>query len=302
MNFNLPHLLDSLRVRIVAAVALCGFTLLMLVGDRHIGINPMSNATRVELSVGEKGESFSRRNVTMAKVDRQPAGLNFYELRWPTTSMGSVLLKHGALSLPIDNVISITGTEDMDFQEEGLSQIKINSAITKSDMIAHDEARQKISEYLQKILQSGWRPTIPRSVARMRGKDMNDFFLKTRKYTTLDPLYQPSLKEWMQYDTLTTWEFYADHSFLTVQMSREHTLTDPLKPGVYLVSTKVQNEEEHFRGYVDGLDRSRWRQLLSARVDKLKAIRARKELELRSQGVTIDENYVDPPLPLLLAK
>lgn len=257
----------------------------------------MPAGTFIELHVGEKGESFARRNPTIAKVDRQPAGLNFYELRWPTNAMGAIHLNQGPLSFPIENVISVTGTEDMDFQEEGLSQININSAITNSEMVLHDEARQKTFAYLQKIHQRGWKATIPRSMARIRGKDMNNFLVSTHKNTSLDPLYFPSLDEWMQYGTLTTWEFYADHVFLSVQMTREHTLTDPLKPGVYLLSTTLQSEEQHFRGYVGGLERSHWRLLLKPTVDKLAQIRARKEAEFRLRGVMIDESYIDPPLP-----
>jgi hypothetical protein len=102
--------------------------------------------------------------------------------------------------------------------------------------------------------------------------------------------------------TLTTWAFYADHVFLTVQITREHTLTDPLKPGVYLLSTSLQNEAEHFRGYIDGLERPRWKQLLRAQVEKLAQIRDKKEAAFRLKGVAIDESYVDPPLPDLSKK
>jgi hypothetical protein len=159
----------------------------------------MSNETAIELHVGEKGESFTGRNPTMATVDRQPAGLNFYELQWSTQAMGTVIVKQGFLRLAIENVISVTGTEDMDFQDEGISEIKINSAITKSETISHDEARLKTFSYLQKINQIGWKTTIPPSMARIRGKDMSNYLLQTEKYTTLDPVYVPSLSEWMRY-------------------------------------------------------------------------------------------------------
>jgi hypothetical protein len=262
----------------------------------------MASGTKIELSVGEKGESFARRNPSITAVDRQPAGLNFYELNWSTHAMGTVIIKQGDLRFNIENVISVTGTEDMDLLDEGITELKINSTITNSETISHDEARMKTLAYLQKIYQNGWKIVLPRYMARIRGKDMNNYLLQTGNHTTLDSLYVPSLKEWMQYRDLTSWEFYADHVFLTVQIMREHTLTDPGRPGAYLLSTNLQSEAEHFRGYVDGLKRPQWKQLLPAEIAKLERERATMESEFRTKGIAIDETYVDPPLPDLSAK
>jgi hypothetical protein len=288
--------------RIIAALCISGMALLLIVRHSFSRENIMSNETPIELRVGEKGESFTRRNPTIGTVDRQPAGVNFYELNWSTQTMGTVIVKQGPLSLNIENVISVTGTEDMDLQDEGILEIKINSAITNSEMISHDEARVKTLAYLQKIYQSGWKILLPRSMARIRGKDMNNYLLETGNHTTLDPLYVPSLAEWMEYDDLTSWEFYADRVFLTVQITREHTLTDPAKPGAYLLSTNLQSESEHFRRYVDGLDRARWKQLLMGEITQLAKKRATMESNFRAKGIAIDEAYVDPPLPDLSTK
>lgn len=288
--------------RILASLIVLGIPLVLTMQHRAIGTNIMSNEKTIELRVGETGESFVRRNPTIATIDRQPAGLNFYELQWSTHAMGKVIVKQRSLSLPIANVISVTGTENMDFQAEGISEIRINSALTNSETIAHDNARLMTFAFLQKIRENGWKFTIPRSMARIRGKDMNNYLLQTGKHTTLDPDYVPSLGEWMQYPDLTSWVFYADQVFLTVQVTREHTLTDPLKPGVYLLSTNLESEEQHFRGYVDGLDRPRWRQLLMDEVTQLAQSRATMESEFRSKGIAIDDTYVDPPLPELPPK
>jgi hypothetical protein len=262
----------------------------------------MSNEMPIELRLGEKGESFARRYPSIGTIDRQPAGLNFYELNWSTRAMGTVIVQQGDLKLNVENVISATGIEDMDLQNEGILEIKINSAITPSEMISHDEARVKTLAYLQKIHRSGWRILLPRSMARIRGKDMNNYLLETGKHTTLDPLYVPSLAEWMKYEDLTSWEFYADRTFLTVQITREHTLTDPTKPGAYLLSTNLQSESEHFRGYVDGLKRTQWKQLFMSEITESARDRATMETELRAKGIAIDETYVDPPLPDFSAK
>jgi hypothetical protein len=258
----------------------------------------MPNSTPIELQVGENGASFARRIAALASIDRQPAGLNFYTIRWPVQSMGAVIIKQGTLRLPIENVISVTGIEDMDYPDEGLADVKINSAISNSEKISHDEARIKTIAFLQKIAQIGWKSTIPRDVARIRGKDMNDYLLSAKR-TTLDPNYVPTLNEWMRYRDLTEWEFYFGRVFLTVQISRQHTLTDPQKLGVYLLSTKLRNESQHFRGYVDGPDRARWKDLLMPQIKEMAENRAEEEAGFRKNGIAIDERYIDPPLPIL---
>jgi hypothetical protein len=257
----------------------------------------MSNEAPIELRVGESGESFASRNPTIGSVDRQPAGLNFYELNWSTKAMGAVFLKLKSSSLNIPNVLNVTGIEDTDFRHEGIFQFRINSAITNSTMISHDEARIKTHAFLKTIRQSGWKTVIPKDMARIRGKDMNNYLLETGNLTTLDSAYVPSIEEWMQYKDLTTWEFYADHVFLAVQITREHTLIDPSKPGAYLLSTSLQSDEEYFRGYVDGRERHRWKELLMSEVAKMAQSRAEMESQFRLQRIAIDETYADPPLP-----
>lgn len=257
----------------------------------------MSNKSPIELRIGETGESFVRRNPTLPSVDRQPAGLNFYELNWSTKAMGQVILESGAGSVKIPNVINITGTEDGSLPDEGISEFHVNSTITNATMIGHDEARVRTFAYLNEISKNGWKVVIPRSMPRIRGKDMSDYQLNTGHITTLDLNYVPSLEEWMRYEDLTTWAFYANHVFLQVQITREHTLIDPSKPGAYLLSTNLESERQHFRSYVNGRDRARWSELLTSEVTKMAQQRAKMESEFRSKGVTIDETYIDPPLP-----
>lgn len=251
----------------------------------------------IHLSIGEKADSFIRRNGLMMNVDRQPAGLNFYELRWPSDAMGTVVIEQRTGSIPIAHVLSVTGTEDMEFPAEGLHSFIINSALADTDTISHDDARRKTFVYLNSIVQNGWRVVIPRNVARLRGKHMTDLMLQSRKSTSLDPSYVPTLEEWMQFANLTEWTFYADRVFLTVQMTRERTLVDLSKPGAYLITTELSNENGHFRGYVDGLERPRWTTLLKPQISKMGETRALQEAEFRKKGIPIDEEYVDPPLP-----
>ncbi len=272
-------------------------TLLVSMSKNLIGANVMPPTAPVEIQVSEMGDSFARRLPSLAQVDRQPAGLNFYTLRWTVKQMGAVVLKHGLSRLNITNVISVSGMEDIDRQKEGMSEITVNSAITASEKISHDEARIRTYAYLRTISEQGWRATIPRGLARLRGKDMNDYMIKQGKTTTLDPSYLPTMNEWMQYGILTEWQFFLNGAYLTVQMTREPTMIDPNKPGAYLLSTIIQSELGHLRGYLSENEREDWQSLLPVKFEEMRERRATLEAEFRRNGLTIDETYFDPPLP-----
>ncbi|MDB5935616.1 MAG: hypothetical protein JWQ01_2960 [Massilia sp.] len=257
----------------------------------------MSKEPSVEIRIGESSASFASRNAPFLKVDQQPAGLNFYEIRFPAASRGQVTIQNGTHNLAIAHVFSITGTEDLDFKEEGLNEFHIYSALTDADLIAHDEARLKFFAILQNIVQSGWRSIIPLSMARLRGKEMTQYLLATNRRTTLNPSYEPTLGEWMQMKNVTSWKFYSEHMYMSVSFTREHTLTDPTKPGAYLVSFEIKNEAEQFRRHVNGSDRKRWKEVLPPALRDLAASRTKMENEFRLKGFSIDDGYIDPPLP-----
>ena len=103
----------------------------------------------------------------------------------------------------------------------------------------------------------------------------------------------------MHIESNMTWALYADHVYLDVNFTRDHTLTDPAKPGAYLTSFTLKNEAEHFRGCVDSRERKRWKELLPAELLKLSPMRAEAEAKMRAKGIKIDETYQDPPLPNL---
>lgn len=262
----------------------------------------MSGDTAIEIRVNEPGKSFLERNTKWLHLDRQPAGLNFYEIRFPEESRGHAFINFNAGRLPVERVISITGTEDMSFPDEGLSEFNINTEIVDTDLVSHDTARAKICSILQNIAASGWKPTIPLGMARLRGKTLTNYLLRTNQRMTLDPSYIPTLDEWMRLPNRTRWEFYANHSYLAVGFTREHTMTDPTKPGAYLLSFDLKSEAEHFRRHAGGADRKRWKQLVPMELEQLAKARAEMEAELRKEGIAIDDHYVDPPVPDHLKK
>ncbi len=254
-------------------------------------------SSMITVHISEQGEAFAKRYPNQIRVDRQPAGLTFYNLDWKVSKPGAVTIEHGKHTFLIDNVIGVMGTQDGSFSEEGLSELTITAGITAPELISHDEARQKTFAILKRIVQAGWKPFIDRGDPRLRGRDNLDYVLKTSIASSLDPTYEPTLKEWMLIESQSTWYFYADHVYLGVSFTREHTLTDPDKPGAYLINFNLVNESEHFRAHVNPHDRKRWKELLSAELRKLAPMRIEAETAMRAKGFKIDETYQDPPAP-----
>ncbi len=186
--------------------------------------------SNVTIQIGEKGEAFANRYPNEVKINRQPAGLDFYRIGWKASQNGVATVENGKHSFSLEGVIGVVGTQNNDYPTEGISEWDITVGITGPNGIHHDDARKKMFAILQQLLKAGWKTSIPLDKPRIRGKDMLNYLLKDGKYTTLDADYTPTLEEWMQIDSSGIWELYADHMFLKVTFMRESTLTDPTKP------------------------------------------------------------------------
>lgn len=254
----------------------------------------------VTIKMGELGPDFAARYPGEVKVVHQPAGLDFYGVDWDSRSAGTVKLEHGRYALSIEHVLSLSTSQSLGpLRHEGFTDFNINSGITEPDLISHDEARVKTYAMLRRLLDQGWKSRFHLDDPRLLGKERLAHVLNVTDSIGLDPSYVPTFEEWMNIPTRTGWKLYADRVFLDISFTRERTLTDPAKPGSYLLTFNIESETEHFRGYVESEDRLRWKELLPAILPKLAAIRAQRETELKAKGVAIDESYRDPPVPAL---
>ena len=273
-------------------------------GDRGYSQPPPTIETRatimpseVTIKLGEMGQSLAQRYPDNVKIQHQPAGLDFYELDWEH-SRGTVRIDHGRHSLVIEDVLGVMSSQDLEeFKLEGLKAFYISAGITAPDLIAHDEARLKTYAILRRILDAGWKQVIERSEPRLKGKARQDYTLSTSNLNGLDATYLPTFEEWMLIQSRTPWSFYANGLYMEINFTRERTLTDPKKPGSYLLTFNIKTETEYFRGYAGPDNRSRWKEAVPQELVKVAAQRTRKESELRAKGVAIDETYQDPPIP-----
>ena len=254
----------------------------------------------VTIKIGELGSEFQNRYPSQVKINKQPAGIDFYSIDWDARPRGTVKIDHGKNSFVVEDVLGLQTSIDLELPKEGFDSISIYAGLATSNdqgLIPHDEARDKFYAILKAIEQKGWSVITPRSRPRLVGQNRLNYAFKVSNSIGLDTQYLPTLDEWMQIENLTDWNFYKDRQFLTVHFKRERTLLNPAKPGSYLLTFSLRSEAEHYRAYVGPDNRARWKELLPAELATRPDKRAKAEAALKAQGIKIDETYQDPPLP-----
>lgn len=256
--------------------------------------------TEITIKLGEPGAEFVKRNPGLVKVEKQPAGLNFYSIAWTTSNQGKVLLENGASSLHLANVLSVQANEDAEApatSPDSFQDVTVGTNLGAQPLISHDQARLSLYGILHDALAAGWRPLITESDPRLTGKERFDYAMTRDSMIGLDARYVPSLTEWMRIKDSTPWFLYAGHVVLELNFQRDQSRMDPTQPGSYFLSFLFQTDVEHFRGYAGTDHRKDWRQVLPGALAEAHRHRSQLEAELKSQGFHIDESYqgLTPP-------
>lgn len=253
----------------------------------------------IEIGIGDLFSKLAIPRTGRFSVDRQPAGLNFHEVTWKPTAPGAVMFLHRQHSFGIDHVLSVMATEDVSSPGRGLFSLSLNSGVSGADFVNHDEARKLFYGIIRVVSSKGWKSVVERSSPRLQGEARFKYALADDYLDGLDAFYEPTLEQWMRINRGASWPFYADGVFLRISLQRDADHMDPQKPGVYLLSFDFESAAEYFKAYAPPEHRDRWRELLPAELARAAKERARKEAELKALGVTIDETYVDPPVPAM---
>ena len=251
----------------------------------------------ITIQLGQTGESFVLANgQDRVYVKREPAGLNFYKVRWLRNQLGVIKVDHGIHSFMIGDAMSCTGIEDMDFPREGISDFYFNIAIATPEAIPHLEARDRIFKLLHMLQVAGWRRYIDQYKPRFSGKTAVEESVRESGRYSLDPIYIPSLREWMSLNDHAVWKLYAEGVYLVVRFDRDETRMDPGKPGAYILSFELQTEDAYYRLGLDREERKRWWELWPEYEKSARRDRAEAEAKARAQGLAIDTTYTDPPI------
>ncbi len=250
----------------------------------------------INIKLGETGAQFLQRNHLPAKghINKQPAGLNFYKHRWGTKVRGTVVIEHGKYSFTLPHVLSVTGTEDIEYLDMGLEKFDFNAGMAATSPILHNNARQEFIALLQKLLHLGWKPLFSYNYPRLTGEQAFQYYQEDDNYG-IPPDYIPSLDEWMQIKS-GYWRLYAKNVFLKINFQRDRTRMDPNKPGAYLFSFGLRTQEEHARSNFFGEERAQWQDLWVEKIKAMKKERYSKESALVKRGFTIYTEYDEPEI------
>ena len=255
--------------------------------------------TNVSIKFGESGPDFAERYSGQVRVTRSTPNVHFYQIDWERPR-GVIQVNHGDKSFVIEDALGVQAPQELgDFKAEGLNSYTVFAGLSvpSPSLIPHDEARLKIHAILQRIMDAGWKNVIDIGDPRVQGTDRLAYALSTNNYIGLDATQVPSFDEWMRIQSRTPWNFYANGLYMQVSFTREPTLTDPKKPGSYLLTFNIKTETEYFRGFASPDNRLRWKEVVPQEIVKAKAERPKRESELRAKGIRIDESYQDPPVP-----
>ncbi|WP_027468844.1 hypothetical protein [Deefgea rivuli] len=255
---------------------------------------------QISIQIGESAAAFTNR-YPFTQIQKQPAGLNFYKIdpddEQPKRKV-MLQVKHGSHSFDVSSVLSISGTEDLDFPREGLSDFDISASIPPANNVMHDDARKYFLNLLKVIQTAGWQRVIYSADARLIAKDAFNETLKDSSFAgNLSVDYQPTLAEWMGLKEMTRWRFYADGVYLSVYFFRDADHLDLAKPGAYLLSLTFSNAESNFRSNFEQKDWPRARELWPELAKEFQADRKKAEAKAQAAGLKIDTTYQDPPMP-----
>jgi hypothetical protein len=255
---------------------------------------------KLEVRFGERGGDFAIRNPGLVKINKQPAGLNFYSIDCKQDDPGEVIIENGTNSLHIANVLGMLASEDADTMDiaDSFQKVWIGAAVSHQELISHDQARLALYAWLQDATIAGWRPNLYDSDPRLSGKSRFDYATNQDNIIGLDNKYMPSLEEWMRLKDSTHWLLSANHVFLDLSFQRDDTRMDITKPGAYFLSFNFTTALEYFRSYAGADHRKDWKKFMPAARAEAFETRKKIEAELRAKGIPIDESYQDPIPPI----
>ncbi|MDO7413056.1 hypothetical protein ACT41Q_07700 [Acinetobacter baumannii] len=246
----------------------------------------------------ETGAQFVVRTQASSDNPLPTSSTTFYKLDWDNHPI-NIKIEHGLNSITLHHVIGVqTGVGQ---SNQLIDDYSVYAGLTDDNTMSHDKARLTVLAIFKELKQLGWQRVIELSSPRLIGKDTITYASKNTY--ELDPDYPYTLDEWMQLKDGSRWLLQANGIYMTITMRRDQSKMDPQKPGAYFINYKFESEKKYYAPYfkVDDLKKwemnaARWVALYPGIKKEMNQIRAKKEAQLKVQGIMIDESYQDPPL------
>jgi hypothetical protein len=267
------------------------FLLLMLMGCQEKSMNK-----KIEFEMGDTDVEFMQKNgLDEGDVDKQPAGINFIEGRFPKEDLGMVSITSAGEVFYLYNVYGFMGSVDLEDPSGVIDQFDVRWNFYEGSGGSHEEARVYLLGLFEDLLSKGWRYYIANSKPRLKGEDSFKYYLeKKSSVIPLDPSYQLSLDEWMSLDSSMTWRFVNEEAFLSIQMYRDPSAMTKGEPGAYIFSLTLSPLEAIGQNAVGVDHRNEWEDYWVKVTKKYKTMRYQTEKELEEQGYTIFREYQEP--------
>jgi len=251
-------------------------------------------ASTVSVSIGMTGTEFVEKNNLgdTVRIDRQPAGINFYRYGWPSDNRGKIHFLHGDYGFKVNDALGVMCPEYADGRDGGFTNISLSFGFADGGKVSHDQVRKEFLDFIDHLRSMGWTRVISYHGPRLSGLEAYNFYKNNSRYSfPLD--YKPNLDEWMTLND-AQWRLRADGVFVDIRFRRDRKKMDPEELGSYLFLMNIQSAEQFAKGQFAPEDRDNWQDLWEDEIRRLKRHRYNQEEKIEKAGGTIDTSYSDP--------
>ena len=251
------------------------------------------------IKLNESLESYKERMGKILNIDKHPAGVSWYEIDFDFQNEESknntyieveVGDSHLKFDYPIDIMISVSSLPKVD-------DFSLSLGIGSTSKTTHEEAKAKMYEILEKIVDDGWKRYIVLSDPRICGKEA----LSIQKDVDLSGLigldenYFMNFEEWFSMSTYNWHFYYKNEALMYVTLHRQGGDNNLNKPGGYFLSIDIKSVETAIKNGFKPEERYNWRELYLKNLPRNNQFRIEAEEDAIAKGYHICTDYEDAP-------
>jgi hypothetical protein len=285
-------------VKIIIAIVSIGL-ISWQVYVKGMTMNSKDNGKTVTLILDEKEDVFKKRMAKELSIEDYPMGMSFHEFNFPNMNFS-----------PKENKIIVKVADSSLTFEYAMGYMVSMAHIRKANNISmsfgmgegkggvmHEEAKARMYEILEQIVDAGWKRYISMSSPRICGEEAlwTELLDSNISGVGLDPNYFMNFKEWFSISTYHWNFFYKNEAFMDITLHRQSADKDLEKPGGYFLSIDIKSVEHVSRSNFKPEERDNWRELFLKELPRWRAFRPEEEKDAIAKGYHICTNYEDAP-------
>jgi hypothetical protein len=231
-------------------------------------------------------------------------GLCYHEFSRPFSSatLPDVNVKVGSSIVKFEHVVALSIMDNRERTKGKLhdASLTLRGVPSRSQVSV---AKPFAYSVIRNILSAGWEYYIYPFDPRIAVSDLRKFKKCSLKafgqivmsHPCFNPNYEMSDDQW-QTTGFYKWYFFRDGYYLILDAWSSRGDKDPAGQASYLFTVEIKSEQEFWLQDFEGDERSRWRELLPARLRKYRAEREMTEKKAEEAGFEIDRSYRDAPV------